>query len=339
MQIEKETLEKVVCKIINKEVINVEFQTELLQGGTVGDVRLVYGNAETKTGVQYPYKVVCKTQKKWERYGDAGSWRREYDLYSSRLSEYFTDSLCWPVCYLTQMNQTEDEYQLWMEYIEGESGLDLTLEMNEKAAFELGSFQGKVWREAPACLKDIKNLSNEDFLEQFYFHYRSWNVVYDYIRSDSCKLPKEFIRRMLQLDENSDEIVNRLKKLPLVLCHRDFWVTNIFYNDEKIALIDWDTAGFGHFGEDIASLIADDSKISLMVELFKKCIPAYCKGFQRYAELTEPMEQNIYDMILMNFGYRLVEGYLEAEGDEDSEEARKEKNEIVERMLQICEMY
>lgn len=27
----------------------------------------------------------------------------------------------------------------------------------------------------------------------------------------------------------------------MVLCHRDFWVTNIFYQDEQIRVIDWDT--------------------------------------------------------------------------------------------------
>lgn len=41
------------------------------------------------------------------------------------------------------MNEEENDTQIWMEYIDGISGLDLTGDMYERAAEELGRFQGK----------------------------------------------------------------------------------------------------------------------------------------------------------------------------------------------------
>ena len=79
--IDKKTLTAVLEKMLNKKVIHADYQTEQLHGGTLGDVQLVSGIATTSDGEKSPYKVVSKTQKKWKRYGDPGSWRREYDLY------------------------------------------------------------------------------------------------------------------------------------------------------------------------------------------------------------------------------------------------------------------
>lgn len=81
-----------------------------LQGGTVGNVHLVSGTAETAEGEKLPYRIVLKIQKKWERYGDPGSWRREYDLYSSDLGATFSgnsplaDMLSLPSSMLKVMN-------------------------------------------------------------------------------------------------------------------------------------------------------------------------------------------------------------------------------------------
>ncbi|MEN8908065.1 MAG: hypothetical protein ABF289_19095 [Clostridiales bacterium] len=63
------------------------------------------------------------------------SWRREFDLYNSKLVDYFSDSFRWPECYYSEIN--EDEIQLWMEFVEGNTGLDLKLEMLEKTSYEL----------------------------------------------------------------------------------------------------------------------------------------------------------------------------------------------------------
>ena len=302
-----------------------------LQGGTVGNVYLVTGIAETADGEKLPYRIVLKIQNKWERYGDPGSWRREFDLYSSDLGATFSQALRWPICYHADFNTEANEYHLWLEYIDGVTGLDLTGDMYEEAAQELGRFQGKLYAEQPAVLQSLTNLSHPDLMKNTYLHYRSWPVVYDYIRSEDCELPLHVRQMLIDIDEQADEIFARIEKLPLVLCHRDFWVTNLIYADGNFALIDWDTCGWGYLGEDLASLIADEADIDNMVEHYKRCIPAYYKGFSEYADVSRIADHCIYEIILLVFGYRLVEGYLHTKDDD-------EKTKHVHTLQKIYEM-
>jgi len=313
--INSEILALVLSKMLDKTIIRADYQLKELQGGTVGEVLLVTGMVETSDGENLPYKVVWKTQKKFERYGDPDSWRREYDLYASDIKKVFFDSFRSPECYHAEING--DEIQLWMEYIEGVSGLNLTSEMYERIAEELGRFQGKLYTERPNVLQNLSNLSKVDFTKNYYLRYRSWNVLYDYIRSDDCEIPQHLCKMLIDIDNNADEIFSRIEKLPIVLCHRDFWVANIFYVDSKIVLIDWDTAGWGYMGEDIASLITDEADVSHMIEYYQKCIPAYYRGFSEYADVSHISDHCIYELIIVMFGYRLVEWYKFAESTED----------------------
>lgn len=338
MDIKLETLTHILSKIFGENIIRADYQTKQLQGGTLGDVQLVTGISENANGEKLPYRVVLKVQKKWERYGDPDSWRREYDLYTSDLGETFSDSFRWPKCYHTEINEDENEIQLWLEYIDGVSSLDLTDEMYERAAFELGRFQGKLYAEQPAVLKNLTNLSNVEFMKNFYLHYRSWNVVYDYIRSDDCEIPDHICKMLIGIDENSEEIFKRIEKLPIVLCHRDFWVANIFYSDAKIVLIDWDTAGWGYLGEDLASLIADEADVDHMVEYYNRCIPAYYKGFSEYTDISHISDHCVYELILFMFGYRLVEWYLNAGLGNELQVAEDEKKLHLNTLQKIYEM-
>lgn len=313
--VKSEILTLVLSKMLDNTITRANYQLEELQGGTVGVVRLVTGMAETSDGKLLPYKLVWKTQKKFERYGDPDSWRREYDLYSSDLKTVFSDSLHWPECYHAEING--EEIQLWMEYIDGVSGLHLTSEMYERIAEELGRFQGKLYTERPNILQILSNLSKVEFTKNYYQRYRSWDVLYEYIRSDDCEIPKHLCNMLIDIDINAEEVFSRIEKLPIVLCHRDFWVANIFYSDSKIVLIDWDTTGWGYMGEDIASLITDEADVRHMVEYYQKCIPAYYRGFSEYADVSHISDHCIYELILIMFGYRLVEWYKFAESPED----------------------
>ncbi|WP_242985444.1 aminoglycoside phosphotransferase family protein [Vallitalea okinawensis] len=280
-------------------------------------MRLVTGIAEVGDGEELPYNVVLKIQKKWNRYGDPDSWRREYDLYASDLDEVFTDAFRWPKCYHAEINN--DNTQIWMEYVEGVSGLDMTVEMYEHAAEELGRFQGRIYVEKYVVLQSLSNLSEVDLVKKTYLHYKTWKEVYDYIRYDNCEIPKHICNMLIDVDDNSDEIWLRIEKLPIVFCHRDFWITNIFCIDKKIRLIDWDTTGWGYMGEDIASLIADETEIDYMVECYHKCIPAYYKGFSEYADISHISDNCVRELILVMFGYRLIEGYKYAQSPDEKE--------------------
>lgn len=309
MSIYTKELTKALQNALSADVQYAEYESQQLHGGTLGDVRLITGVAHTSGGESLPFKLVLKTQKEWERYGDALSWRREYDLYAGGLEPFFSSAFSWPKCYLAETG--DGETRIFMEYIDGASGSELTAQMCERAAEELGRFQGRI---AKASSKlDGMNLSCLDYMKNFYLHYRSWDEVYDYIRSPDCDIPRHLCNMLIDLDERADDVFRRIERLPVVLCHRDFWIANIFSSPEKTVLIDWDTAGWGYLGEDIASLIADEAGVELMAEL-QKCVPAYYRGYNEFADETVDVSDNcVWEMMLLMFGYRLIEGYKFAE--------------------------
>lgn len=204
-----------------------------------------------------------------------------------------------------------------MEYIEGVTGLELSSDMLEKVAEELGRFQGRLYAKQPELLSKLTNLSSKDYSKKFYLHYRAWNEIYDYIRSEACEIPKHLCDMLINMDANSDKLWSMIEQLPLVLCHRDFWVANIFYSEQKIRLIDWDTAGWGYMGEDIASLIADEADVEHMTENYESCVRAYYRGFSEYADLSHIKNLYVKEMILFMYGYRLTEWYKFAETEEE----------------------
>lgn len=338
MALDEKKLAGILGKMFDTEITRAEYQIEELHGGTVGAVKLVTGVAETVSGDKLPYKIVWKTQKKWERYRDPGSWRREYDLYNSGLGAAFTKAFRSPECYYAEINADETEIQLWLEYIDGVTGKNLTPDMYERAAEELGRFQGRLYAEKPEWLETLKNMSANDYAKSYYEHYRSWRVVYDYIRSEGCTLPKHICDMLISIDSNSAEVFERIEKLPVVLCHRDFWVANIFYTDNGIALIDWDTTGWGYLGEDIASLIADEADVCHMAELYQSCVPAYYRGFAEYAGISDIDDNCVYELILVLFGYRHIEWYIYASSNEAPQAENDEKALCLNTLEQIYEM-
>lgn len=360
IQIKSETLSHVLSKMLSVDIIRASCQTKQLQGGTLGDVRLVTGMAETIEGKKLPYKVVLKIQKKWERPGDPDSWRREYDLYTSDFGKVFADLLRWPEYYHAEMN--DEEIHLWIEYIDGISGDRLEIETLELAATELGRFQGKIYKQKE-MLRNTNFLSEPDALRKNYEQWHTQTFSYEFLISDQCRLPgflkqmlkngeiqlysgksfeygclrsvrcdiPEYLKQMLfDIDDNRDAIFNSLKRLPVVLCHRDFWIENIFLSDGRIRLIDWDCAGFGYLGEDIASLIYDDTETENLHEYFRRIIPAYIKGISEYLEVPQDFNKYIQKMILIVFGYRTVQDYIFTQSPDAKEEQVKRLQKIYE---------
>jgi hypothetical protein len=304
-----ETLLKVLSKMFDTNITHASYSSKRLRGGTVGNVRLIKGVAESSIDEKFLYKFVLKIQHKWAREDDPDSWRREYDLYSENL--HSSGSLRWPECYHSEIS--ENQTQLWIEYIEGVSGVDLTVDMYEAAARSLGRFQGRLFAHQPAMLQKLKNVTETEFTEKFYLHNKSFNVVFDYIRSYDCAIPSHLCKMIIDADNYAYKVFHLIKTLPVVLCHRDFWHANIFYCDGEIILIDWDTTGWGYFGEDIASLIADESDVEHMADYFQRCVPAYCEGFSEYADISRFNNLYIRERIIITFGYRLIKWFLQTE--------------------------
>ena len=280
--------------------IDEDYQIVELNQGAVGHTELIIGTYESK-----PFKTVVKTQKKWERPGDPDSWRREYDLYVSGLSDIFTENLRCPKCYHAQIS--DDKTKLWLEYIEGVSGSDLTVEMYEAVAKELGRFHRKSFVEKLTL--STKNLADIDGMKNFYHHYRSKKDLYNYVRQSNNDIAPHLRKMIIDLDEKSDMIWTEIEKLPIVLRHGDFFPPNIFYRNSEIVLIDWDSAGWSYFGEDIVNLIADTNDVTYMVEHYNKCVPAYQKGFSEFSDISKIENLYLHERIIMHFGYRLIDKY------------------------------
>lgn len=309
-------LKAALCAMYDAEATVTSCQTRSLKGVTVGEVRLITGLADAAAGRKMPFSLVQKTQQKWERPGDPGSWRREYDLYRSGLDALFDDTLRWPKCLYAEMNDGQDQTRIWMEYTVGDTGYALTPDMLERAAHALGRFQGRLYAGQPDLIGRLTNLSSATFMKNSCLQIRSWQALRDYLRSESCGLPKHLCGMLIEADANAEVIWQRIKQLPVVLCHRDFWVANIFSTGGSTVLIDWDTAGWGHLGEDIASLIADEPDISRMAENYRRCVPAYYRGFSEYADVSNITDPCIREMMLMNYGFRLAAWHMTAETPE-----------------------
>lgn len=327
----------ILSKMLDKSISNASYQIKQLQGGTLGNVQLVTGLAQTIDNEKIPYKIVWKKQKKWERPGDPESWRREFDLYQSNLHLAFAPTLRWPECYHLELSN--DTIELWMEYVDGVSGGDLSIEMLEQAALELGRFLGRI-NQRHEDLKSIACLGDTGFLQREFNQWHMQSYTYDYLISKQSRLP-EFLKEMLKnseiqlvdgksfeysylrskgwdipenlkkmimdIDDRKEDIFKKLKNLPVVLCHRDFWNENIIFTDGGVRLIDWDTAGWGYLGEDIASLIVDGMDVDRFEENYNRLIPAYLNGVMEYMDIPDIDEMYILEMILIKFGYRMMQ--------------------------------
>ena len=124
---------------------------------------------------------------------------------------------------------------------------------------------------------------------------------------------------LIDIDNRARELFEAIENLPVVLCHRDLWLENIFYSDGRVTLIDWDTAGWGYMGEDIASLIADDTDAGALCEYYRRLPPAYLRGISEYISLPQANECYIREMILIKFGYRFIYQYMKSETPEAKE--------------------
>ncbi|HNX15564.1 MAG TPA: phosphotransferase [Oscillospiraceae bacterium] len=338
-EINQASLLKALSKKLNTPVQSADYTIETLNGGTLGDVAKLTGKAQTSDGKK-PYTIVLKIQKKWERPGDPDSWRREYDLYQSNFGDIFTEPLRWPECYLAELN--DDKIELWMEYISGDSGENLDFEALRLAAAEWGRIQGRLYAH-PEKLTGIKCLSDPGRLFRNFEEWHTRTYSYEFLtsekcrlpgflkqllkdgsiklcggksfeyallRSDSCDIPEHLKRMLTELDENKGEVFARLKRLPIVFCHRDFWIENIFVSDGQIRLIDWDGAGLGCLGEDIASLIFDDTETDNLHACFRVLFPAYVNAVSEYMEVPPDFYRTVTDLILITFGYRTAQKHM-----------------------------
>lgn len=297
-------LQTAVGSLLGVPVRSVSVQSEPLHGGTLGDVLLITGNAQTADGRTLPFRIVQKTQKRWARPGDPASWRREYDLAQTEFYTFFTNSFRLPRCYHREIG--ENENRLWMEPVAGTSGVSLTLKDLELAAAELGRFQGRCHAKAEA-LRRITYFGDEEYPRREFAQWSPDTLEYRTLRSADCPLPKRLQKLLIGAQERSDAVYAALCNLPQVLCHRDYWMENLFVQNGAVTVIDWDCAGWGCVGEDIASLITDETDAALIGAYCRRLLPVYCSALGEHMALPPMDEIPVREMIVLKFGYRLLQ--------------------------------
>jgi hypothetical protein len=243
---------------------------------------------------------------------------------------------------MAYINRDETEIELWIEYISGVSGAELSADMLEKTAYRLGQFQGRHSAKSDV-LRGMNCFCDAGFTERAFEAWHTQSFTFDYLITPECQMPEHLkqklrsgevklvpgksfeyaclrsdcfdvpahIKEMLaRIDERKSEIFAEFNTYPTVLCHGDFWCENIFIDGEKITLIDWDTAHFGFPGEDIACLIVDGMPVERFEENINRVIPAYLNGLSESGFTSLPSEKLILTMCLIKFGYRMLQEHI-----------------------------
>lgn len=258
-EIDPKELTPIVAEALNESVDEVlDWEVQEIQGGTVGEVHLVEGHARTWEMEIRPWSLVLKIQRKWARWGDPESWRREMWLYQSDLYETLPATLRVPSCFHV-FERSESEIWMWLEKVGGKSGKEMSTTDYGLAARHLGHFQGRflVDRELP----QDSRLSTRRWVAKTLADWSTEAFVWlEQIREESSSaFPKDLVEDTLRLWTDRDRFLDVVDGLPRTLCHRDFNPANLFVDQEAglTYAIDWDCAGIGALGEDIADLVGE----------------------------------------------------------------------------------
>ena len=316
-------------------VIDAVYETELLQGGDVGEVNKISGEAVTADAGMV-FSLVFKNQKKWERHGDPECWRREYEIYRHGLDKKILGkTLMFPQCYL--LNESSDATQIWMEYIEGKtSEKDLHAPELSLAAQKLGELQAEFHRTGQ---------HNLPFLRKYPAVCSSFDLWYgrvkDLLGSGIDGLPEDIGLILNSYAGKADEIFASFSKLPVTLCQGDFYHDNLIFRESSagtnIYVIDWDCAGYGYMGEDAVDLLLEsfvysDRDVALLPEYKQRIISSYLRGVQSGGVEFSMNDDLVRDIFALAWGFRIVDHYLYYLQNKD-EQARMRCLAIIQAML------
>ena len=257
----------------------VDWTVEQLNGGTVGAVFIVKGQALCSDGAVHPWSAVLKVQKCWSRPGDPLSWRRELLMYQSGIFDLLPEGLDVPRCY--GVEDKGKEILLWLERLTGSHSEGLNTDDYARVAHHMGHFQGSVTARLPA----------QAWLSSRYtlVHYAAdWGTgAMRLLQDDKGRLSQLLTGRLeselWELWARRDAYLDMLRHLPCTLTHRDLTPGNVFVSDERVCILDWDCAGIGVLGEDMADLLAEalvyyDFDVSQAASLYDAITAGYISG-------------------------------------------------------------
>lgn len=265
-KVENHMLTPILRSILKDEsASSIDFESEVLQGGTLGDVYLIKGtgkhddsdnSAEMKV---VNWSAVLKIQKEYHRFGDPESWRREMLLYQSNLFEHLPDHVKVPRCYGLEEHD-DKEIWLWLEMVLGSNGTQFSLEDYAVAARHLAHFQGQFLTKR--TLPSYPWLSSQYLLVKTISDWGTQAIPWLQRNHVSPIFSKNMMEGAMTLWTERDKLLDVYYSLPRTFCHRDFSAGNLFVSKtaediDQTTIIDWDCAGIGIAGEDIADLVGE----------------------------------------------------------------------------------
>lgn len=310
--INKPSLLCALGNMLDAKIDDASFSTQVLQGGTVGQVCRIVGEASTCNG-NLPYSIVLKTQHKWYRHGDPNCWRREYDIYKNGLFNELRNSIKLPRCFMLEFEG--ETTHIWMEDIKGATGnKQLHAAELALAAQKLGEFQADFSINGK---KDLPYLREYPAVRSSFDLW--WNRMKGFLGESIDGFPDELRVTLLDFSERAEGLLHSFEAPPLTLCQGDVHHDNLIFretaNGTDIYLIDWDCAGYGFMGEDAIDVLMEafvysDRDVSLLAGFKQLIVEGYCKGVRSQGldfDLDDKLVRNIFALA---WGFRIADLYL-----------------------------
>lgn len=241
---------------------------EILTDTTAGLFRFS-GQVQSANGKR-PWAVVLKCMNNPKQSSqhprESSYWRREILAFQSGLLEGLPPGVRAPRCYGIMEN--EDGAWVWIEHIQEATGQQWSLDHFQRAARQLGLFQGAYLCGAP--LPDQPWLCTP-FFGIGWAELNGWSgFMNPEFEQNAWKLPivpgalndKQKLRLLQLIAENLRfDLVNQ--RLPQVLCHNDvhrknfMWALSPQTGEEELIGVDWAFTGTGAAGNDLGSLVGN----------------------------------------------------------------------------------
>lgn len=189
-------------------------------------------------------------------------WALEAQLYQSGMLARLPGGLRAPRCYAVQQ-RADDEWWLWMEAIQGRLGTSWDRADLQCAARRLGQFNGAYAAGYP--LPEARWLQ-ADALRGYVRRYAAdvpslWQGLAQGHPLVQRMCPPEVAKGLRRVWDATDFLLAAVSRLPRIFCHNDAGGRNLFLNPqpggEELVAVDWDFAGQGALGQELAPLCAE----------------------------------------------------------------------------------
>lgn len=185
--------------------------------------------------------------------------RREFDLYDSGLLSHLPGGIRSPVM-LGSLVHDDGFLGIWMEDVTTSVDDHWSLDEYQRVAKLLGRFNGGYLTGVP--LPEHRSLSR-GWLQQWIE--MAGSSLRELLENAGHPLvhrvyPERVIAVMKNDWQHRDALYDRLRRSPHVFCHQDAFTRNVLFRDTpdgepETILIDWEYAGIGAPGEDLAPVV------------------------------------------------------------------------------------